>query len=178
MPGPVWPVEERPVPAMQVHLAIAPPKSSSRLEWLLEKAVEIGISQITPVVCVHSERRKTKNDRLEKVMIAAAKQSGQLWLPKLNGLERFDKFVRSVDGKTQRFIAFAHTANPHLFSKLAPNADVVVLVGPEGDFSPEELMLAVNYGFKGVSLGQSRLRTETAGIVAVAAINSFKEINT
>jgi len=154
-----------------LHIAIAPTKSNDRFEWFLEKATEIGIDEVTPLLCAHSERRKIRNDRLEKVLIAAMKQSLKATLPKLHELTPFAGFIANAQAD-QRFIAHLdETPTPHLQEACQPNRSVLVLIGPEGDFSPAEIELALQHDFQSASLGPSRLRTETAGIVACHIVN-------
>lgn len=162
------------------HLAIAPTKNIDRLEWCLEKATEIGIAEITPLICHHSERRRIREDRLEKVLVAAMKQSLKAYLPKLNPLTKFNAFIKvqaSIEDIPQKFIA--HCADDTEKTRLQHNYqrgnNVCILIGPEGDFSSTEIELAIQHGFSPVSLGNSRLRTETAGVVAVHSINFLNE---
>jgi 16S rRNA (uracil1498-N3)-methyltransferase len=151
-----------------IHLAVAPTKNIDRTEWMLEKCVEIGINSFTPILCRHSERKQIRTDRLEKIVLSAAKQSQKSVLPKINDLTGFDKFVRESKAD-QKFIAHCHTSDlvelKNVFTQNA-GSSVLVLIGPEGDFSPEEVSLALSNGFTAVNLGKSRLRTETAGLVA------------
>ena len=158
-----------------VHVAIAPTKNTERLEWFLEKATEIGISRVTPLLCRYSERKDIKTERLEKVMVSAMKQSLKAYLPQLDELTKFNDFIRQpFDG--QKFIAHCEEQQRDLLQKLVvPNQNYLILIGPEGDFSSEEIDLALNAGFKPVSLGESRLRTETAGIVACHTFNLLNE---
>ncbi len=151
----------------RLHIAIAPTKQMERLEWFLEKATEIGVDEITPLLCKRSERDTLRLDRLEKILVSAMKQSLRAWLPKLNQPTRFQDFVKK-SGEAQKRLAWcADEPLPHLKNTLAANQDVVIAIGPEGDFSREEVQLALANGFQGVSLGQARLRTETAGLLAV-----------
>ncbi|MEL7587391.1 MAG: 16S rRNA (uracil(1498)-N(3))-methyltransferase [Prolixibacteraceae bacterium] len=149
-----------------LHLAVAPTKNTDRFEWFLEKATEIGIDEITPVLCDHSERKVLKHDRLEKVMIAAMKQSLKASLPKLNELTPLSNVLQSrFDGK--KFIAHCYEQDKlRLKDELAGSRSNLVLIGPEGDFSEEEITLAIQANFIPVELGKSRLRTETAAIAA------------
>lgn len=160
----------------QVHLAIAPTKNIERIEWFLEKATEIGIDSITPVLCRFSERKEIKTDRLEKVMVSAMKQSLKSYLPKLNPLTKFNDFVRlPFDG--QKFIAHCEEQQRDLLTgKIVPHSKYLILIGPEGDFSTEEIELAVQAGFHPVSLGESRLRTETAGLVACHTFHLMNQL--
>lgn len=153
-----------------LHLAIAPTKQIERIEWLLEKATEIGIDEVTLLHCQHSERDTVRLDRLEKVLVSAMKQSLRAHLPKLNELTRFQQFIKNSTAD-QRFIAWcSDTPLPHLKTLVAPGKSTLILIGPEGDFSPEEVRLAEENGFAGVSLGSARLRTETAGLLAVGVV--------
>lgn len=162
-------------PLYSLHIAIAPTKMNDRFEWFLEKATEIGISEITPIVCEHSERKIIKPERLEKVLQSAMKQSLQTFLPKLNPLTSFQDFMNTVKGELQ-FIAHCHEGEKlDLKRRVQPDKDVVILIGPEGDFSVNEVELAHQNGYWPISLGKNRLRTETAGVVAcntVAIMNS------
>ena len=153
----------------RLHIAIAPTKQMDRLEWFLEKATEIGIDEITPLLCKRSERDSLRLDRLEKILVSAMKQSLRAWLPKLNEPTRFQDFVKKSTEAQKRLAWCADEPLPHLKNTLAPDQNTVVAIGPEGDFTPEEVQLALANGFQGVSLGKARLRTETAGLLAVAA---------
>lgn len=158
-----------------LHLAIAPTKMMERIEWLAEKATEIGFDELSLLDCRFSERRVVKTQRLEKIVVAAVKQSRKAWKPVVNEVERFDAFI-DAHRTGHRFIAHCYEEIPreNLFSQLrllqpslADDAEVLVLVGPEGDFSADEVRRAVAAGFVAVDLGDSRLRTETAGLAAV-----------
>jgi 16S rRNA (uracil1498-N3)-methyltransferase len=153
-----------------LHIAIAPTKLNDRFEWFLEKATEIGIDEITPIICEHSERKVVKLERLEKIIQSAAKQSLKYHFPKLNEPVTFNQFINSnFDG--QLFIAHCEeTAKKSLKTALKPKLNTIVLIGPEGDFSTKEIMQSLEHNFIPVSLGESRLRTETAGIVAVHSV--------
>ncbi|HOO85070.1 MAG TPA: 16S rRNA (uracil(1498)-N(3))-methyltransferase [Prolixibacteraceae bacterium] len=162
--------------AYKLHVAIAPTKNIDRLEWFLEKATEIGVDEITPLLCEHSERKQIKTDRLEKVIVSAMKQSLKAYLPKLNNLTNFETFINNCN-EQQKFIAHCQQGDKVLlFNSLQKNKSVVLLIGPEGDFSISEVEMATAAGFKAVTLGNSRLRTETAGIVAVQTVNVVNEI--
>lgn len=154
-----------------LHIAIAPTKNIERFEWFLEKATEIGIDEITPLLCDHSERKVINNERLEKIIISAMKQSIKAYHPKLNQMTSFKQFIHSKnDGKL--FIAHCYKKDlAHLKNQIHPYQNTTILIGPEGDFSPEEVSLALENDFQEISLGGSRLRTETAGIVACHIIN-------
>jgi 16S rRNA (uracil1498-N3)-methyltransferase len=157
-------------------IAIAPTKNIERLEWFLEKATEIGIEEIVPLYSKHSERRTIKPERLEKVITSAMKQSLKAYHPILHQEIEFDKFViQAFDG--QKFIAHCIPGyKPLLKDIYRKDGNVLILIGPEGDFSPEEVDLALNNGFEAISLGNSRLRTETAGVVACHTINLLNQI--
>ena len=154
-----------------LHIAIAPTKSIERLEWFLEKATEIGIDEITPILCDRSERKVVNNDRLEKIIVSAVKQSIKAYVPKLNEMISLKQFLnQNIDG--QKFIAHCNSWDlPTLKDNLQPNSKVTILIGPEGDFTPLEVEQCLKKGFQETSLGKSRLRTETAGIVACHTIN-------
>lgn len=150
----------------KVHIAIAPTKSIDRMEWFLEKATEIGVHHISPILCVHSERKVLKTERLEKILIAAMKQSQRTYLPVLDEVTSFENFIQSVKSE-QKFIAHcADLPKVNFKTVVTPLTDVCVLIGPEGDFSPNEIELAQQAGFVAVSLSEKRLRTETAAWVA------------
>lgn len=160
-----------------VHLAIAPTKHLDRTEWMLEKCVEIGLDEISFLETRYSERRVLKLERLHAVAVSALKQSGQGWLPKLNPLRRLGDFLEMFDSRfsilnSQRFIAhLAKGERKLLHREAASGGRYCVLIGPEGDFSAEEIEHALAAGFQPVSLGPSRLRTETAGLVATHTLN-------
>jgi len=161
----------------KLHIAIAPTKNIERLEWFIEKATEIGIDEITPLVCRFSERKIIKPERLEKIIVSAAKQSQKAYFPKLNPLCSFDELLKNHQA-TQKFIAHCYEEDKKLLqTEYSKSSNVLILIGPEGDFSKEEVQKAMSLGFIPVSLGNSRLRTETAGVVAchtVAVVNQFE----
>jgi 16S rRNA (uracil1498-N3)-methyltransferase len=149
-----------------LHIAIAPTKNIERFEWFLEKATEIGIDEITPILCEHSERKVINNERLEKIILSAVKQSIKAYIPKLNQMVPFKQFIQEKNDGT-RFIAHCYKKElTHLKNAINPNQSTTILIGPEGDFSVEEVNKALQHNYKEISLGNSRLRTETAGIVA------------
>lgn len=162
-------------PMHHLHLVVAPTKSADRFEWFLEKATEIGIDEITPILCDHSERKVIKKHRLEKVIQSAMKQSLRPFLPKLNELVHFKDFINK-EFQGLRFIAHCQEGEKvELKRRLAPDKDIIILIGPEGDFSETEIDQAMAIGFVPASLSEYRLRTETAALVAcstVAFINS------
>jgi 16S rRNA (uracil1498-N3)-methyltransferase len=158
------------------HIAIAPTKNIERLEWFLEKATEIGIKEITPVLCEHSERKIINMERLEKIIVSAMKQSLKTYIPVLNPLTRFTDFV-SKPFNGQKFIAHCTEGiRSELIHSYVKQSESLILIGPEGDFSPKEIEFAKSNGFIEISLGKSRLRTETAGIVACHTINLLNNI--
>ncbi len=156
---------------IKLHIGIAPTKNITRFEWFLEKATEIGIEEVTPVISFHSERKEIKPERLIKVIISAMKQSLKSYLPKLNNKLQFEEII-SKPFEGQKFIAYiSDDVTKELKDVYIPGQDVLILIGPEGDYSPEEVKKATDNGFIPVSLGTSRLRTETAGIVACHTIS-------
>ncbi len=160
----------------RVHLAIAPTKNLDRTEWLVEKLVEVGVDQLSFIKCVHSERNVLKTERLIKKAVAAMKQAGRATLPVIDELRPFAAFLKSPVKQQQRFIAYVDFDNPILLKQAAqPVGSYVVLVGPEGGFSDAELAQAKQTGYHGVSLGNYRLRTETAGLVAGLTLNLINE---
>lgn len=159
-------------PYQQLHIAVAPTKNNNRYEWFLEKATEIGIGSVTPIVTDNSERKVIKHDRMEKIIVAAMKQSLKLYLPELNEVQSF-KDVLQMHPEANRLIA--HCADDLDKIKLMDSIDIrkntFLLIGPEGDFSSKEIEMAKQKGFQSVSLGSARLRTETAAIVACTQLN-------
>lgn len=152
----------------RIHIAIAPTKNMDRFEWFVEKAVEIGIDEITPLLCKRSERRVLKTDRLEKLVISTMKQAVVVVKPLLHELTPFEDLLRKTSG-TEGGLFIAHCAENRtgLLQHLCKHGrDATVLIGPEGDFTPEEIKLAIEAGYIPVSLGNNRLRTETAGLAA------------
>ena len=162
-----------------VHLAIAPTKMMDRMEWMLEKAVEVGVDEISFLDCQFSERRVIKIPRAEKIVVAATKQSHKAWVTQLNDMQSFADFIRQPR-TCRKYIAHCYEEVPrsYLFDELrqpTETNDALVLVGPEGDFSIDEVRNAVANGFVSVHLGKSRLRTETAGLAAVMMMQLSKE---
>lgn len=158
-----------------LHLAIAPTKMNERLEWFLEKATEIGIHEITPIFCDHSERKIIKHERLEKVLIAAMKQSLHFRLPQLNEGISYQEFIKKPFNGLK---LIAHCENSHkksLKEIVKPKTNTLILIGPEGDFSSKEIQSAIENNFNPVSLGNTRLRTETAALVACHSIVFINE---
>ena len=159
----------------RLHIAVAPTKNMDRMEWFAEKATEIGIDAITCLNCRFSERREIKPARLEKILISAMKQSQKATLPQLEGMTDFKSFVsQPFDGR--KFIAHCEDGDKTLLKQTyRPGENALVLIGPEGDFSPEEIELALQQGFEPISLGESRLRTETAALVACHTIHVLNQ---
>ena len=173
-----------------LHWAMAPTKNNDRTEWFAEKATEIGFNELSFLNCCHSERKVIKTERIDKILVSAMKQSHKAYKPILNDMEDFCKFIKH-DFKGQKFIAHCYDESdingeeivkseaekkmdggkPFLLDVLDPKCDAVVMIGPEGDFSIEEVKEALKHGFRSVSLGRSRLRTETAALVAVHLMN-------
>ena len=155
----------------RVHIAVAPTKLMDRNEWFVEKAVEIGVDAITFIGTEHGERDTIKLERTKKIAVSAMKQSKKAALPLMEGMVRFRDFIsRPFDG--DRFIAHCDEGERiHLADALVPGRSAMVLIGPEGDFSPAEIQMALNAGFRPVSLGDSRLRTETAALASVMMMN-------
>jgi len=159
----------------RLHIAIAPTKNIERLEWFIEKATEIGIDEITPIICRFSERKVIKAERLEKIIVSAAKQSLKAYLPILNPLCSFDELLKNHHA-SQKFIAHCYDDDKRLLqNEIQTSKDVLILIGPEGDFSKEEVQKSLSAGFIPVSLGNSRLRTETAGVVACHTVSLLNE---
>ncbi len=155
-----------------LHMVIAPTKNIDRFEWFLEKATEIGVDEITPLLCEHSERKQIKNERLERIIVSAMKQSIKAFKPKLNELVSFADFVSQNQGESHGYIAHCNAGQKSGLKEVYQSGNkAVVMIGPEGDFSPEEVGIAIGSGFKPITLGESRLRTETAGVVACHSIS-------
>jgi 16S rRNA (uracil1498-N3)-methyltransferase len=153
-----------------LHIAIAPTKNMDRYEWFLEKATEIGVDEITPIICDHSERKVLKTERCNRILLSAMKQSLKFHLPKLNEAIPLKDFLKQ-DFEGNKYIAHCEDGEKTELRKEEKADKTTVLIGPEGDFSPAEIEIALLNQFNAVSLGKSRLRTETAGLVAVHTIN-------
>lgn len=161
------------------HLAIAPTKMMDRIEWMVEKATEVGVDEISFLNCAFSERRVVKNPRIEKIIVSAMKQSHKAWKPVLNEMSTFAHFIEQPRSGV-KYIAHCYDEIPrvNLFDELRKTPDeteMTVLIGPEGDFSIDEVRQAVDHGYQSVSLGTSRLRTETAGLSAVMMMQLSKQ---
>jgi len=153
-----------------LHLAVAPTKNNDRYQWFLEKATEIGVHEITPIICEHSERKIIKTERLEKTIISATKQSLQYYIPKLNKVKSFSDFIKS-EKHGQLYIAHCgEFEKKNLVQEVIPNEKITILIGPEGDFSKNEIQSAISLGYESISLGNSRLRTETAAIYTTSVV--------
>jgi 16S rRNA (uracil1498-N3)-methyltransferase len=158
-----------------LHVAMAPTKNMDRTEWFAEKATEIGFDELTFLNCRFSERKIIKTERIEKILVSAVKQSLKASKPVLNEMVDFNKFI-SQDFKGQKFICHCYEGEKKLLKEaLVPGEDALILIGPEGDFSEEEVAKALSLGFQPVSLGKSRLRTETAALVATHTLNLFNQ---
>jgi len=153
-----------------LHIAIAPTKNMDRYEWFLEKATEIGIDEITPIICRRSERKVIKTERCNRILLSAMKQSLKFHLPKLNEAISLNDFIKQ-DFEGTKYIAHCEEGNKTELKEKKKEKRTLILIGPEGDFSPTEIEMALQNQFKAVSLGTSRLRTETAGIIAAHTIN-------
>jgi 16S rRNA (uracil1498-N3)-methyltransferase len=156
-----------------LHIAIAPTKNIDRFEWFLEKCTEIGVSEITPLLCMRSQRRKLRTDRMEKLLVSAIKQSDRATLPILNQPAMFSEFISKSINNSGYIAHCSDKYREHLISSLQCTKQVIVLIGPEGDFSPEEIDQAISKGYKPVSLGNHRLRTETAGIAVAQIVSDY-----
>ena len=168
-------IEQEPLWNGHLHLAMAPTKNMDRIEWLAEKATEIGFDELSFLNCRYSERKVIKTERVEKIVVSAVKQSLKARKPVVNEMMDFARFVKQ-DFTGQKFIAHCNEGEKPLLKEiLVPGEDALVLIGPEGDFSPEEVKLAESLGFRSISLGKSRLRTETAALVSVHIMNLFNQ---
>ena len=159
----------------RIHMVVSPTKNNDRFEWFLEKVTELGVDEITPIICQNSERKVIKIERLNKILIAAMKQSLKAHLPQLNKIVSWKEFIHQKFN-TDRFIAHCGEGRKTPLKQwLKPQQDVMILIGPEGDFSDKEVREAMSSGFVPVSLGKSRLRTETAAVAACHTINLTNE---
>lgn len=158
----------------QLHLAISPTKNMDRFEWFLEKATEIGISEITPLLCFRSERRQVKAERLERILISAMKQSLKAYKPILNDPLSMEAFL-ALEREGTKGIAHCYPSDRKGLHDLDRSGKYTMLVGPEGDFTEEEVSLALKSGYTPFHLGESRLRTETAGVYLTTAVQLFSE---
>lgn len=166
--------EKEPPPPYHLHMIVAPTKMNDRYEWFLEKATEIGVNEITPVICEHSERKVVKLNRFERVLQSAVKQSLHFRMPRLNEPLNFKEIISKYTAGNRYIAHCEEGSKAYLQQKINAGEDALMLIGPEGDFSHEEIEMAIKNGWIPVSLGDSRLRTETAAIVAchtVALLN-------
>ncbi len=163
---------------VHITLAVAPTKLADRMEWMLEKIVEIGIDRVVLLRCRHSERKVIKTERLEKVMISAMKQSLKGVLPEITEMTDFRDFIAECRGKKGLFMGYCDSAYPRreFVKECKTGDDVTIMIGPEGDFSPDEVEMAVDAGFMPVTFGESRLRTETAALYGVTAVHVLNQL--
>lgn len=156
----------------RLHMAVAPTKNIDRFEWFLEKATECGIEEITPIICAQSERTVVKPERLHKILLAAMKQSQRAWLPVLHDAVKFKDFIKKADENQHACIAHCAEGEKKPLRELYQSgSNILIMIGPEGDFSTEEIQQATQAGIKSITLGESRLRTETAALAACMGIN-------
>jgi 16S rRNA (uracil1498-N3)-methyltransferase len=168
-------VEKKAPSKYRLHLAVAPTKMNDRYEWFLEKATEIGIHEITPIICDRSERKVINKERFDKIVLSAMKQSNECYLPQLNEAIPLKEFLKNQNGGLQLIAHCEETDKKTLKSVLQKNQNTTILIGPEGDFSEKEIILASENNFVPVSLGHTRLRTETAALVAIHSVAFFNE---
>lgn len=156
----------------RLHIAVAPTKSADRIEWFVEKAIEIGVDELSFLHCEHSERKNMNLDRIEKIVVSALKQSMNFYKPILNPMVSFNQFVQNQPSSS-RYIAHLEEGEKTLFKNVIQgNSSITLLIGPEGDFSPKEIQLALGNSFMPVSLGETRLRTETAALAGCFICNT------
>ncbi|WP_258098456.1 RsmE family RNA methyltransferase [Marinoscillum pacificum] len=169
-------VEKKQLPAKKFynHIAIAPTKNIDRIEWFVEKACELGVDEISLILTKNCERTKIRIDRLEKKAVSALKQSKSGYLTKINDLVKFDLFLKNTSADS-KFIAVVENNLPYYSKVIRPHNSILTLIGPEGDFTPEEASKAFTSGFEKISLGSSTLRTETAGLAAGHFVNMINE---
>lgn len=161
-------------------VAVAPTKHIDRMEWLLEKLIEIGIDRFVPLLCRHSERKEIKNERLEKIAVSAMKQSLKTFMPRIDAMTPISAFIKEfANSDCMKFVAYCDADTPRrvLAKEIMPARDCVLLIGPEGDFAPAEIEAAVDAGFIPVTLGDSRLRTETAALAAAQTLHVINQLN-
>jgi 16S rRNA (uracil1498-N3)-methyltransferase len=167
--------EKKPKSKYHLHLAVAPTKMNDRYEWFLEKATEIGIHEITPIICDRSERKVINKERFDKIIVTAMKQSNEVYFPKLNEAISLKDFLKCKNEGLQLIAHCEETDKNTLKSVLKPNESITMLIGPEGDFSEKEIALALDSKYIPVSLGTTRLRTETAAVVACHSVAFVNE---
>ena len=159
----------------RIHLAIAPTKNTNRMEWLLEKAVEIGIDEITPIITEHSERKTLNTERLDKIIISAMKQSLTCFKPLLNEPTPFRSVINNIKEEEKYLCCCSDKEKIFIKDSYSKNKDAIIFIGPEGDFSDKEISQAENAGCKLITLGQQRLRTETAALYAISNIHFLNQ---
>ena len=161
----------------RITVAVAPTKHLDRMEWMCEKLTEIGVDRIVPLLCRHSERKEIKTERLKKIVVSAMKQSLKSFMPEVDEMTSIKHFLAENDN-SQKFIAYCDSTLPRqlLAASLRPLADVTILIGPEGDFTPEEVEAAMSVGYIPVTLGDCRLRTETAAIAACQTVHVINQL--
>ena len=174
-------INKQPIPLSwgnNITIAVAPTKHLDRMEWLVEKLTEVGVNRIVPLLCRYSERKEIKIERLEKIAIAAMKQSLKTVLPTIEPMTPFKNFICEYNAQ-QKFIAYCDQSIPRLLfsNEYIANKDTIILIGPEGDFSQEEIKLSLDNGYTPISLGENRLRTETAALVACNTCHIINQIN-
>lgn len=159
-------------------LAVAPTKNIDRIEWMLEKCVEIGVDRIVLLRCKRSERKEVKNERLEKILVSAMKQSMKSKMPVFDGMIPINEFLENVDSDSMKFMGYCNQEFPlkFLLNEYVPQKNATIMIGPEGDFTPEEVQLSVSAGFIPVSFGDTRLRTETAALYSLSAIHAANQL--
>ena len=175
-------IEKSPIPLpwdYNVTIAVAPTKLMDRMEWMVEKLTEIGVNSIVLLLCEHSERREIKRERLIKTAVSAMKQSLKSVLPDISEMTNLSTFINQLDDSCDKFVAYCDKDMPRtlLATEIKPKHDTIILIGPEGDFSPSEVKMLIENGFKAVSLGDCRLRTETAAINSCDTIHIINQIN-
>lgn len=158
-----------------LQIAFAPTKNIDRIEWFAEKTTEIGIDRLSPILCQHSERKEIKSQRIEKILVSAMKQSQKALLPILDEMQSFSEFIKK-DFDGQKYIAHCYPQKKSLLKDIYKKEEnALILIGPEGDFSEKEVEEALKHGFKAISLGESRLRTETAALVACHTVHVLNQ---
>jgi len=161
--------ENIPPPSKKVGIAISLLKNVARFEWFLEKATEIGVTHIQPLICARTEHSRFKTERMRGILISAMLQSQQVWLPEMPEPIRFEQYIHQKNA-SQKLIAHCEEKEKRSISDIPPADDTLILIGPEGDFTPSEIETALSQGYIPVTLGETRLRTETAGMVAIALL--------
>ena len=171
--------ESLPSPSPRLTIAVAPTKNIDRIEWFLEKAEEIGVSKIVLLKCTRSERKNLRIDRLRRILISAMNQSLSAFLPQLQDFTDFKEFVKSEDSETGKFFGYCSADFPkkEFVKEYKPGENVTVMIGPEGDFTQEEVSLAIDRGFFPVTFGEKRLRTETAALYAVCSVQVINRLH-